>query len=153
LLSESDGDTLKNHFVAVMDDDVNTAGGLGLVFDKVREINRFLDSSPSQEDTKARLMKERSDLLECGKVLGLFEEEASEFFQRIGKPPCDIDTDEIEMMIQERNTARIAKDWGRADAIREELFKRGIVLEDGPDGTKWRLKMEGSTESVKQAGS
>jgi cysteinyl-tRNA synthetase len=149
-LSQSDGDSLKSNFVRVMDDDVNTAGGLGLIFDKVRDINRLLDSSSQREDTKSQLVKEREDLLACTKVLGLFEVEPSKFFQEITKTPSEIDTDEIERMIQERRKARNEKDWTKADAIREELSKRGIILEDGPRGTKWRLKTEGSTKSLKK---
>ncbi|MFB0533132.1 MAG: DALR domain-containing protein, partial [Desulfatiglandales bacterium] len=143
-LSQSDGDNLKNHFVRVMDDDLSTAGGLGLLFEKVREINRCLDSSLPRKDTRAQLMKERSDLLDCGKALGLLEEEPPKFFQEIVEIPSEIDTEEIEKMIQGRDAARRAKDWARADAIREELSKKGIILEDGPKGTKWRFRIEGS---------
>jgi len=151
-LSRSEGDNLKNHFVRVMDDDLSTAGGLGLLFEKVREINRCLDSSLPRKDTRAQLMKERSDLLDCGKVLGLLEEEPSKFFEEIIETPPELDAEEIEGMVQERNTARIAKDWTKADAIREELFKRGVILEDAPGGTKWRLKVEGSAKSLEEEG-
>jgi cysteinyl-tRNA synthetase len=151
-LSRSDGDNLKNHFVRVMDDDLSTAGGLGLLFEKVREINRCLDSSLPSKDTRAQLMKERSDILDCGKVLGLLEEEPSKFFEEIIEAPPDLDAEEIEGMLQERNTARIAKDWTKADAIREELFKRGVILEDAPGGSKWRLKVEGSEKSLEEEG-
>ncbi len=143
-LSKSDGDDLKGHFIDVMDDDLNTAGGLGLIFDKVRDINRFLDSTTQREGIKPRLIKERDNLLDCGKALGLFEEEPSKFFQGMIKTPLEIDTEGIEKMIQGRDKARMASDWARADAIREELSGKGIVLEDGPGGTKWRLKVEGS---------
>lgn len=151
-LSQSDGDNLKNHFLRVMDDDLSTAGGLGLLFEKVREINRCLDSSLPRKDTRAQLMKERSDLLDCGKVLGLLEKEPSKFFEEIIETPPELDAEEIEGMLQERNTARIARDWTRADAIREELFKRGVILEDAPSGTKWRLKVEGSAKSLEEEG-
>jgi cysteinyl-tRNA synthetase len=143
-LSKSDGDDLRGHFIDVMDDDLNTAEGLGLIFDKVRDINRFLDSTTQRDGIKPRLIKERDNLLDCGKALGLFEEGPSKFFQGMIKPPLEIDPEGIEKMIQERDKARMASDWARADAIREELSGKGIVLEDGPGGTKWRLKVEGS---------
>ena len=48
---------------------------------------------------------------------------------------------QIEALIAERNAARKAKDWGRSDAIRDELAARGIILEDTPQGTKWKKKI------------
>ncbi|UCH00614.1 MAG: cysteine--tRNA ligase, partial [Deltaproteobacteria bacterium] len=143
-LSKSDGGDLKGQFINIMDDDLNTAGGLGLIFDKVRDINRSLDSSSQGEDIKPRLIKERGDLLECGKALGLLEEEPSRFFQGITKTPSEVDTEELERLIQERDKARRARDWARADAIREELSGKGIILEDGPRGTKWRFNIDAS---------
>jgi cysteinyl-tRNA synthetase len=126
-----------------MDDDLNTAAGLGLIFDKVRDINRVIDSSVRNKDVKSQLIKERSNLLDCGKVLGLLEEEPSKLFQEIVKTPSEMHTEEIEKMIQERDEARRAKDWARADAIREELSGKGIILEDGPKGTKWQFRIDG----------
>ncbi len=143
-LAPGDGDGLKDDFRSVMDDDLNTAAGLGLIFDKVRDINRVIDSSVQNKDVRSQLIQERSDLLDCGKVLGLLEEEASEFFQEIVKTPSAIDTEEIEKMVKERDEARRAKDWARADAIREKLSGKGIILEDGPKATKWRFRIEGS---------
>jgi cysteinyl-tRNA synthetase len=143
-LTQLDGDDVKGHFISVMDDDLNTAAGLGTIFDEVRDINRLIDSSVQGKDIKSRLIKGRGDLLDCGKVLGLLEEEPSRFFQEIIKAPPEIDTEEIEKMIQERDEARRTKDWAKADAIREELSGKGIILEDGSKGTSWRLKIEGS---------
>jgi len=138
-----DGHGFKDNFKSVMDDDLNTAAGLGLIFDKVRDINRVIDSSVRNKDVKSQLIKERGDLLDCGKVLGLLEEEPYKLFQEIVKTPSEIDTEEIEKMIQERDEARRAKDWARADAIREELSGKGIILEDGAKGTKWQFRIEG----------
>lgn len=152
-LSHSDGDDLKGQFVRAMDDDLNTAVGLGLIFDSVRDINRLMDSSASIADMKPQLMEKRTDLLDCSKVLGLLEEGPSKFFEQIIKRPSDIDTEGIESMIRERDKARRASDWASADAIREELSKRGIILEDGPTGTKWRFMIKRSIESLRKQGS
>ena len=51
------------------------------------------------------------------------------------------ETARIEKLIEERNAARTAKDWGRSDAIRDELAAQGIILEDTPQGTKWKKKI------------
>jgi cysteinyl-tRNA synthetase len=141
-LSYGGDNDFKDRFIAVMDNDLNTAAGLGLLFDKVRDINKILDSPTQNAASKSELEKERADLLDCGRALGLFEEKPSEFFQKVQKTPLEIEPKEIDKMIKERQEAREAKDWARADAIREELLKREIILEDGPKGTSWRLKIE-----------
>jgi len=133
----------KNRFIHVMDDDLNTAAGLGLVFDKVRDINRFIDSPAQKTDITSQLVKERKDLLDCIKALGLLEGEPSHFFQKIIKTSPEVATEEIEKMIKERQKARKTKDWASADTIREELSRKGVILEDGPKGTSWRLRIEG----------
>ncbi len=143
-LSQPGGDDLRSRFIRVMDDDFNTAGGLGLIFDRIREMNRLMDSSAKHGDIKSQLTRERGNLLDCGKVLGLLEEEPSRFFREIVKTPSGISTEEIERMIQERDKTRRARDWARADAIRKELSGRDVILEDGPSGTKWRFRIEGS---------
>jgi cysteinyl-tRNA synthetase len=141
-LSHAGDNSFKDHFIAVMDDDLNTAAGLGLLFDKVRDINRIIDSPAPKTDSKPRLVKERAELLDCSKILGLLEEKPSQFFQEIEKSSPNIETEEIEKMIKDRREARKVKDWMRADAIREELSRKGIILEDGPRGTSWRLRIE-----------
>ena len=141
-LSDVSGNDFKNRFINVMDDDLNTAAGLGLLFDKVRDINKLLDSPAEKTDITSQLAKERKALLECSRALGLLEGEPSHFFHNIIKASPEVATEEIEKMIKERQEARKTKDWARADAIREELFGKGIILEDGPKGTSWRLRIE-----------
>lgn len=137
-------DDFTSRFVHVMDDDLNSAGGLGLVFEKIRNINRLMDSSAPRKDIKSRLLRERKDFLDCGMTMGLLQEEPSKFLKEIAEAPCEISTEEIEIMIQERNQARKREDWAKADSIRSELSKQGIILEDGPEGTSWRLRIAGS---------
>jgi cysteinyl-tRNA synthetase len=141
-LAEGTGDDFKGRFVGAMDDDLNTAGGLGLVFEKVRNINRLLDTSASSEDLKSRLLQDRSDLLDCGWALGLFQEVPSRFLQEIASAHSEMSIAEIENLVRARDEARKRKDWTTADSIREDLWNQGIVLEDAPDGTTWRLKLE-----------
>jgi cysteinyl-tRNA synthetase len=76
-----------------------------------------------------------------GGVLGLFREDPLPWFQQISKPEkggVDLTDEDIDRMIQQREVARTEKDWAKADLIREELGRQGIVLEDTPHGTRWK---------------
>jgi cysteinyl-tRNA synthetase len=141
-LAATESDDLKERFVRVMDDDFNTASALGLLFDKVHDFNRLLDSSPFNEELRSRLQRERTALIECALSLGLLWDQPSQMLWELTKTPAELDEDEIENLIRQRNQARAERDWARADAIRENLSQKGIILEDGPKGTKWRLRIE-----------
>jgi cysteinyl-tRNA synthetase len=142
LLADDEKSDFEVRFIEIMDDDLNTAGALGLVFDKVREINRLIDSSSSRDDIRPQLLSDREDILDCGKIMGLFGLPPDTFFSEVAGSTYEISGPEIESMIDERNEARKNKDWAKADMIREELLQRGIVLEDGSEGTTWRLRIE-----------
>lgn len=133
---------LLNKFDSAMDDDFNTAGALGHVFDFVRKVNRWLASEPELTQGPQQKLAEaaRDRLLRVGASLGLFHEPAAEFFdglrdRRLGF--LGIDEAEIEDAIQRRLKAREARDFPAADAIRDELIERGVGLKDGPAGTTW----------------
>lgn len=106
-----------------MEDDFNTADALSAVF----ELVRFANSTVSRENTAAfaRAVREKLDCL-CD-VLGLITEQKKEI----------LDAD-IENLIAERQAARKARDFARADKIRDDLLAQGIVLEDTREGVKWK---------------
>ncbi len=129
-------------FSEMMDDDLNTAGALGLIFDKVRGMNRLMDpdgNEPVPAEALERLKKDRSELLWAGGVLGLFQEDPAAFFEQLADPSTQVNTDEIDALVEKRTLARAAKDWATSDAIRDQLKEMGVILEDGPKGTTWRL--------------
>ncbi len=139
-LARGDLDSFLSRFVEVMDDDLNTAGAIGLLFDRVREINKLLDSEKnSTPEQKEKIRKGRDSLLKAGYVLGLLRESPQDFFAQISEKRPEIDPAEIQRLIEERAEARRKKDWATADRIRDELKSKGVILEDGPGGTTWRL--------------
>jgi len=123
-------------FAAAMDDDLNAAKALGPVHDRVRELNRALDAGDAT--TAAAL---RADLARVAAVLGILGEEPAHFLcaLRAGRTArAGLGEAAIAAAIAERNEARRRKDFRRADAIREELRARGVLLEDTPSGTVWK---------------
>ena len=91
------------------------------------------------EDTLRRLKSDRSQVLRAGDILGLFHETPAAFFEQLAGPSTEVDTEKIEALLQKRSQARDNKDWAASDAIRDQLKDMGVILEDGPQGTAWRL--------------
>ena len=135
--------TVKENFLEAMEDDFNTALALGHIHDLTRVLNRVLGDKGFRKDPAAAALLDegRSRLLESGKILGLFQQSATEFFnsqrQRYLQAKGLQET-EIQDLVRRRETARKEKDWVRADEIRAQAASLGIVLEDGPTGTTWR---------------
>ncbi|CAH0534054.1 Cysteine--tRNA ligase [Vibrio stylophorae] len=124
------GEEFVSRFEAAMNDDFNTPEAYSVLFDLAREINRVkADDVAAANGLAARLRQ-------LGEVLGLLTQDAEAFFQ--GAQGGDDDVAEIEALIKARNDARASKDWAAADAARDALTAKGIVLEDGAQGTTWR---------------
>jgi len=99
-----------------------------------------MDDREKEPDGKglARLIEDRNGLYTAAGVLGLLNERPGSFLETLARRHGEIDPSEIERLVAERAEARKEKDWGRADAIRDHLAEKGILLEDNPDGTTWR---------------
>ena len=118
-------DKMLAEFEARMDEDLNISGALGAVFDFVREINRLRAGDKLSAD-------ERDQALEAvRRIDGVLD-----FQQK--KEALDSD---IEALIEQRTEARKNKDFATSDKIRDDLLAMGIVLEDTPQGVKWKRKV------------
>ncbi|HRT82503.1 MAG TPA: cysteine--tRNA ligase, partial [Oscillospiraceae bacterium] len=113
----------KAKFIEAMDDDLNTADALAAVFELVRDIFSSVIEGKASKNAAV-------------KTLGIFDELVDVLGLLYNKRDKSLDG-EVEELINKRNEARKAKDWARADAIRDELKNMGIVLEDTPQGVKW----------------
>ena len=114
----------KGRFCEVMDDDLNTADAVSVIFELIREINSAV--SPSANPTKALAKACDEIFTELSEVLGL--------------PLAEAESADgaIDALIEARQAARKAKNFAEADRIRDELKNQGIILEDTPQGVKWK---------------
>ncbi len=113
----------REEFMDAMDDDLNTARATGALFTLARDINSFIAKGAKKDS----LQKAYDTFMELAGVLGIL-------YRRE-------ETDEdsaIEALLEERKAARANKDFARADAIRDELFEKGIAIEDTREGTLWK---------------
>jgi cysteinyl-tRNA synthetase len=125
-------------FRTAMDNDLNSAEALAALFVFVKDVNAELDRAGDrlQPDDRAAALEalERVD-----QVLGLIE------VARSGREVDDDLAAWVEERIEARRAAREARDWAQADAIRDELAEKGIVLEDGAQGTRWKRLHQAGT--------
>jgi cysteinyl-tRNA synthetase len=122
-------DDLPEAFIAALEDDLDTRTALALLFDLRRSVRRASDPA------ERAALKRR--LLACAGMLGIGQRDPDEWFlERFGGVD---DAEEIDRLVAERDEARHARDFAKADRIRDDLVGRGIVLEDGPERTRWRV--------------
>ncbi len=132
---------LRESFLAKMDDDFNTGGAMGDLFEMVRAMNRLIDSEELENEKKRTddgvqdLVSGMTILKELGWILGIFlkppkqssgNDEAAQLLDGV-----------MQLVIQLRADARAKRDFAVSDAVRDGLSKIGIALQDGKDGTSW----------------
>ncbi|HEX3031112.1 MAG TPA: cysteine--tRNA ligase [Bacillota bacterium] len=125
-------------FREAMDDDFNTALAIGVLFELARDINSFVAGLGGQAGDQAELeavYQGRATLLRLARVLGLLETQQAAEAQDSG-----LTEGLMEIMLAIRKDARDKKDWPTADKIRDELGKLGVVIEDTPQGARWKKR-------------
>ncbi len=116
----------QNGFTTVMDDDFNTAGALGQMFDLVRSINQARDAGATDD----QLQPAQDKLRELAGVLGLRLDQEEK--DRQGAEPF------IDLLVELRSDLRKQKQWALSDQIRDKLADLDVILEDSKEGTTWR---------------
>ena len=112
-----------------MDDDFNTAGALGSIFEAVKAVNVYLGEHQNVDMDGLKTAKDFFD--KVNSVFGFFTAAKQE----------NGGDAEIEALLSERTAARKAKNFKRSDEIRDELAARGIIIEDTPQGTRWKKQL------------
>jgi cysteinyl-tRNA synthetase len=129
-------DDHKARFEQAMNDDFNTPRAIATLFDLSRDTNTLLNSGAAVTQATLEAIDDLYQVL-GGDALGIrFDAQAAD-------SPAQADSDLVDglvrMLIDMRQQARQARDWATADAIRDQLAAMSISLEDGPEGTRWRL--------------
>lgn len=121
LVKELDG--YRQKFIDAMEDDINTADAVSVIF----ELAKFINSNVNESSSKEFADKCLEEFNELTKVLNI-----------VNKKQDDVLDEEVEKLIQQRTDAKKNKDFALADSIRQQLLDMGIVLEDTRQGVKWK---------------
>lgn len=118
-------------FIDALEDDLNTPMALAELFELVRQANKA-----ETLEQKATL---KAQLIEAGRLMGLLQQTPAAWFAQTSKAAVDqLPVTEIEAAIAQRAEARKNKQWAESDRIRDELKAKGVLIEDGKDGQRWR---------------
>ncbi len=114
--------------IAALEDDLNTPKAMAEIFDLARTLNKTTDTGE-----RSRIA---TSLLAAGDLVGLLQDDPEDWFT--SSIDSKLSDSEIESLLKEREEARSVGDYERADVIRDDLADKGVSIEDGPDGTRWR---------------
>jgi len=118
-----------DRFLEALKDDLNTPLAISILHETLSSFNK----TPTSQT--------KGELLACAEILGILQQDVEGWFtQNTGAGSSEVDADQISRMIEERKNAKANKDFATADKIRDDLDAMGVVLEDGPGGTSWKLK-------------
>ncbi|NNP71780.1 cysteine--tRNA ligase [Acinetobacter defluvii] len=132
--TETVDETLVERFNTAMRDDFNTSEAIAVLFEIIKELNRAVKDENAEQSTIYY-----STLRYLTNILGLGQHNVDEFLKSdIGQEALGLSEADIEDLIQQRVDAKKAKDFAKADNIRQSLLDQGVVLEDTRQGTVWR---------------
>ncbi|HEY0973239.1 MAG TPA: cysteine--tRNA ligase [Solimonas sp.] len=130
-VSPAAGVKASDAFFAALEDDLNTPMALAELFELARAANKATDAGE-----KARI---KAQMLDAGSLLGLIQQEPAAWFAQAPAAAAGAPTaEEIDALLAQRLAARQNKQWAESDRIRDDLKARGVLVEDGKDGQRWR---------------
>ena len=137
-------DGARESFLEALDDDFNTAGAIGHLSELTRFANELLEKPKGVDRKQAArtLVRLHAHLRDAGAVLGLFQKPAEAWLSQHrarGAAQKGIEPARVDALIAERADARKGRDFKRADEVRDTLKALGVVLEDTPKGTRWKV--------------
>ena len=138
-------ESFEDRFCQAMDNDFNTAQAQGILFDIAKNINRLmqtLPTNPAQSDVDL-LKKSTERMIELASIMGILKEPAGSYLKERRQERIegqDINPEKVEQLIQERIECRTQKNWARSDEIRDQLLAMNVEIKDGPEGTTWSVK-------------
>jgi cysteinyl-tRNA synthetase len=136
------GRSLPKKFLSAMDSDFNTAQALGHLLELARAINRFGQIKKAKKRGGPVVAPALQAFALVGEALGLVTHTTTEFQQTVKDKrlhAMGLEVSDVEALIANRAEARANKEWAAADAIRDELLDKKIVIMDGADGVEWRV--------------
>lgn len=139
--------SLRQRFEHAMDNDFNTAQALGLLFDAIKTLNKGVQALGPKKKISRDITLLRSGgetVRQLAGIMGLLQQDAREYIKKKKQrllETKDITVEDIDKMIHDRNQAREKKDWAASDAIRDQLLRHGIELQDGAGGTTWDIRL------------
>jgi cysteinyl-tRNA synthetase len=139
------GRGFRTAFLAALDDDFNTAKALGHVFTLARAINRFAGHKKAKNRGGPVVAPALAAFALVSEAVGLMSIETRAFIEEVKDKrlaALGVSRDDVEQKVRERERLRAEKRWKEADAVRDELLARGVQIMDGPEGSRWRVRIE-----------
>jgi len=135
---------LPHAFEDAMDDDFNTAFAIGLIYDLVRDVNKFMAEADKKNADAVTIILSAAlaSFEDVSKTLGIFLRSPADWFKegRLADAKVTLSVERIEEFIHLRNEARARRDWAEADRIRKILIDSGVEIFDRAEGTVWKPK-------------
>ncbi|MCL5771742.1 MAG: cysteine--tRNA ligase [Actinobacteria bacterium] len=135
--------TVKEDFISAMNDDFNSAEAIGILFEAIKNLNGIMQSSDFVADNEivSYLKSFYEEITDLYNIFGInLNKELKEDLMILQTENINLDVEEIENLIKERNEARKNKDFKKSDEIRNKLLNKGILLEDRKEGTIWKVQ-------------
>jgi len=135
--------TVKKDFISAMNDDFNSAGAIGILFEAIKNINGIIQSSDfvSDDEIISDLKSFYGEITDLYNIFGInLNKELKDDLLVLQTQNMSLDVEKIENLIKERNEARKNKDFKKSDEIRNKLLNEGIILEDRKEGTIWKVQ-------------